>query len=365
MASITRRGDMWRAQVRRTGHPSMSESFPTKQEAQKWAREKEHEVDKGKRTPAGLRTTLGDLIDRYEDEISTRPVGKTKKRVIKKLKREFASVRLDEVRKDTLLNFVAREEHRGVQPQTIMQDVLYLRTALKYGGPLMDAEDAVALATVKIDAAYHFLMHARRLANPESRERRPTQDELERIYDWFVARPKMRCPMGDIMLLAVACGLRRGEIVGSGGIRVEDLDVQARELLLRERKHPDGTVGNDEVIPLVAGPLVWRGATIDPVKLIKKQPSYGSGRGRVFPYSESIVSQQWGNACRALQIPNLHFHDLRHESVSRMFEFGMNIPQVALVSGHKDWKNLKRYTNLKPSHVHNSLVSSKYTRSSV
>ena len=49
---------------------------------------------------------------------------------------------------------------------------------------------------------------------------------------------------------------------------------------------------------------------------------------------------------------SLRYRDLRHEAASRLFEVGFRIEQVALVTGHKDWKMLKRYTNLKPEHVH-------------
>ena len=54
----------------------------------------------------------------------------------------------------------------------------------------------------------------------------------------------------------------------------------------------------------------------------------------------------------ALAIPDLHFHDLRHEGVSRMFEAGYAIQQVAVVSGHKSWNQLKRYTQIKPESLH-------------
>ena len=53
-----------------------------------------------------------------------------------------------------------------------------------------------------------------------------------------------------------------------------------------------------------------------------------------------------------LKIEDLHFHDLRHEGTSRLFEAGFSIEQVALVTGHKDWKMLRRYTHLKPEHLH-------------
>jgi hypothetical protein len=43
----------------------------------------------------------------------------------------------------------------------------------------------------------------------------------------------------------------------------------------------------------------------------------------------------------------LHFHDLRRDGVSRLFEMGKGIPQAASVSGHRSWQNLKRYTHLR------------------
>ena len=46
-------------------------------------------------------------------------------------------------------------------------------------------------------------------------------------------------------------------------------------------------------------------------------------------------------------ITNLHFHDLRHEAISRFFEKGLSIPEVSLISGHKDVRQLMRYTHLK------------------
>jgi len=71
----------------------------------------------------------------------------------------------------------------------------------------------------------------------------------------------------------------------------------------------------------------------------------------VFPYSKPTIVNAWRVACSALSIPDLHFHDLRHDGVSRMFEYGYDIPQVAAVSGHKSWKNLQRYTNLWPENI--------------
>ena len=45
-------------------------------------------------------------------------------------------------------------------------------------------------------------------------------------------------------------------------------------------------------------------------------------------------------------IENLHFHDLRHEAISRFFEKGLSIPEVSMISGHRDVRQLMRYTHL-------------------
>ena len=52
-------------------------------------------------------------------------------------------------------------------------------------------------------------------------------------------------------------------------------------------------------------------------------------------------------AKRRAMIEDLHFHDLRHEAISRFFEMGLSIPEVALISGHKDYRMLARYTHLR------------------
>ena len=50
---------------------------------------------------------------------------------------------------------------------------------------------------------------------------------------------------------------------------------------------------------------------------------------------------------RRIGIENLHFHDLRHEATSRLFEKGLNPVEVATITGHKDTRMLMRYTHLR------------------
>jgi integrase len=59
------------------------------------------------------------------------------------------------------------------------------------------------------------------------------------------------------------------------------------------------------------------------------------------------MSQAFDRACERADIRNLHFHDLRHEATSRLFEKGLNPMQVSAITGHKTFEMLKRYTHLK------------------
>ena len=76
---------------------------------------------------------------------------------------------------------------------------------------------------------------------------------------------------------------------------------------------------------------------------------------RIFPYSTDAIGAAFTRACLFLGIntedmpdeKRLHFHDLRHDGISRLFETGLNIPHVAAVSGHRSWTSLKRYTHLR------------------
>jgi integrase len=50
-------------------------------------------------------------------------------------------------------------------------------------------------------------------------------------------------------------------------------------------------------------------------------------------------------------VSGLRFHDLRHEAVSRFFEKGLNMPEVAANSGHRDARMLMQYTHPKAAAI--------------
>lgn len=50
-------------------------------------------------------------------------------------------------------------------------------------------------------------------------------------------------------------------------------------------------------------------------------------------------------------LDDLRFHDLRHEATSRLVEKGLEILDVATITGHKDLRMLQRYTHLKAENL--------------
>ena len=78
---------------------------------------------------------------------------------------------------------------------------------------------------------------------------------------------------------------------------------------------------------------------------------------RLFPMSANALRLAWERLKRRAGIRDLRFHDLRHEAISRFFEMGLSIPEVSLISGHKDVRMLLRYTHLRPADVAQKLNS--------
>ena len=71
----------------------------------------------------------------------------------------------------------------------------------------------------------------------------------------------------------------------------------------------------------------------------------------MFAITEDGVRMAWKRLVKRAGLSNLRFHDLRHEAVSRFFERGLSVPEVALISGHRDVRMLFRYTHPRPEDI--------------
>jgi len=66
-----------------------------------------------------------------------------------------------------------------------------------------------------------------------------------------------------------------------------------------------------------------------------------------FPVNANAFRLAWERLRKRADLGDLRFHDLRHEAISRFFEMGLSVPEVAVISGHKDARMLFRYTHLR------------------
>jgi len=109
--------------------------------------------------------------------------------------------------------------------------------------------------------------------------------------------------------------------------------MKKRLVVIQDRKDPRNKEGNDQKVPLLnlTGYDAW--------EVVLQQRIVTRGCGRIFPHNHRSVSAAFTRACDELKIEDLHFHDLRHEGTSRLFEAGLPIEKVALVTGHKDWRH--------------------------
>jgi integrase len=316
----------WRAQVKKPGCKSKSKTFPKKAEAEKWGRQVQAAMEDAGALPTLGVLTIGDVITAYRKlRDQARPISDSSSEhyTLKAIERGLGSLRLAKAGPDDLVGYATRRRDEGAGPYTINMDISKLGTVLRYGAAAL----RVSLPDL-VGSARPLLAHLRLIGGGGKRERRPTDDEMTRVVEHLTE--KRGLVYAEAVLFAAASAMRRGEIVA---LKWADID-EATHCAAVLRKHP--RLGKAlETVPLLEP--AWT--------ILQRQPRNAN---RPFPITETTLSKYFTWACRDLSIPDLHLHDLRHEGTSRLFEEGMPIEKVALVTGHKSWTNLRRYTQLRP-----------------
>lgn len=333
----------WRAQVRRKGK-YVNETFVRRKDAEEWALDIERRIDRQEPATSRAREAklFGDLIALHRQDLEevSKKIGRSKDASLKFLDERLGHLRLGELDRERLIKFGKERAQEGAGPVTVGIDLGYIKTILSHAA----AVHGVTVSIEPINLARIALGRLGLVGKGNERDRRPTQKELDLIIASLEANDRQQIPVDRIIRFAVATAMRQDEIAR---IEWRDFDPESKMLLIRDRKDPRKKKGNDQRIPLldVSG--------YDACKIIEEQGRFSNIReGRIFPYNGRSVGTAFRRQCGALKIEGLHFHDLRHEGTSRLFEAGFSIEQVALVTGHKDWKMLRRYTHLKPETLH-------------
>lgn len=146
--------------------------------------------------------------------------------------------------------------------------------------------------------------------------------------------------LGWIVRIAIETGMRQSEILG---LRCSDIDLERRIVRLADTK-------NDEARTVPLSRLATetlRLALNNPARPKDTDLVFFGEPGKDGRRSPYCINKVWGAIKANLGLGDLHFHDLRHEAISRLVEAGLSDQEVASISGHKSMQMLRRYTHLR------------------
>jgi integrase len=348
VASYTIRGDVVMAQVRRKKDGrvvfSESKSFPTEAQARTWAEalEKKLDSDEGNAIVAVGDKTVGQLIEDHLEHLqSLRPLGRSAIQNHYYMATQFAKIKLREFTTKDILDFGKRRKDEGVSPATIKANLSVVSAAMNaapYAHGLKVDLGPVTVGLNKLDEMG---------VTGKSKEiiRLVDQSEEDALLEQFRRRNLMPQTEIDMVLMyqwALALPRRVSELCR---VTWADVNTKTRTLIIRDVKHPRKKIGNDQEVPLL--PAAW--------ELLERTPRTDA---RILPYNSESVSAAFERvrddiaATGLPSISDLRFHDLRHTGITMLFWAGHPIEEVAVVSGHTNWVQLKRYTHIKPEDLH-------------
>ncbi|NYE62172.1 integrase [Duganella sp. 1224] len=324
MASFKKIKGGWQAQVAIKGTRA-ARNFSTKAEAVSWAAERETEIRKQHETGIDLSKTVGDAFDRYGTEVSPR-----KKRDPKWEQNRFA--------------FIGDQEINGRAIKTIPLHEMTSDLWGKWRDHRLDV-DKVATSTVNRDfslisnvytvarrewkwVAASPTTDVRRPRDPESRDRRISQDEIDRftLASGFDECPvtKVKQRVGVAFLFAIESAMRAGEICG---LKPTSIDG------------PVATLYNTKNGTRRRVPLSKRA-----IELLSFLPKSSDSDAPLFGLTAASLDANYRKIRIAACTEEINFHDTRHEAITRLSK-KLNILELARMVGHKDLRMLQIYYN--------------------
>ena len=318
MATFRKRGPwQWQAQVRKKGQPLQTKTFETRALAEQWARAIEVEMDKGvfvSRAEAES-TTLKELLERYLAEITPLKKGAAPEanRLRALMRLPLAQRFIAGIRGVDIARF--RDERlQKVSSATVKRDLVLLGHVFEVARKEWGIHAQNPVRDIKLPAD----------GRPRDRRLQAGEETLL-VAACLEARNPYLLP---IVQLALETAMRQGELIR---LCWEHIDLNRRTAHL-----PDTKNGEARTVPL----------STMAVEVLRALPR--SLHGDVFPgVTTEAIKRAYIRAVRRAGIEDLRFHDLRHEATTRLFEKGLNIMEVASITGHKDLRMLRRYTHLK------------------
>lgn len=324
MGTVRRRGSKYQGIVRVTGHDPIYRTFDSAREAKRWVSDQELLIES--KVVTNPEVLITDVIDQYVKEIA--PKRKMAEshlgHDIPSIKVRFAGMKMKDLQGRGLTDWLLKQE----------------------GAPSTRAWHIARLFGVLRQAETHWNMPVPWQDMKTCRDKMwelgwigPANERDRRVSDAELAAIKLHIKKGtrikarEVFDFCLFSAMRIGEVCR---ITWDDLDKESRTILIRDRKHPRKKFGNHQTVPLLNGSF----------EVLESMPKR---EARIFPYHPGVCSKVFHDAATKAGLENVVLHDLRHEAISRMFELGFAIQEVAMVSGHRDWKLLRRYTHLRPA----------------
>ena len=224
-----------------------------------------------------------------------------------------------------------REDVRGPARTTISNKLQLITRALKLAAESM--EGVPDLSGVPMPSA------------SPGRDRRVAQDELDRL----VARGRDFNPLLPcIARFAVATALRRERILEFSEAHVVELG--SGKQAIKFPRDEDARRKRTGVIPL----------SREIRSIIEEAKAMRNSTGRtdpIFDLNPVTFDHHWRRLVLDVGLDGLHFHDLRHEATSRLFERGLSLAEVMSITGHSTNDMVDRYSHYSAALVLDKLDS--------
>ena len=315
MASIRARSNKWQARVIRVGHPTIAKTFLTRQDAEKWARSIEIEIDRGTyiNNDYVQKTLFKEILQKYLDDVTPqmRSADTQAIRVRKLMKHPIAEVNMAQLSPKHIADY--RDERLKLnKPNTVIRELAVLSSIINHARREWGLNIANPVTMIK------------KPSSTQGRDRILNNEELGRL---FIELEKISPWYKPLVEFALETAMRRGELMS---LLWANINFEKSVAFLPLTKN-----GDSRYVPL----------SRKAISVIKALPR--GIDGRVFPLNKGTVSIIFLRAVKRAKIENFHFHDLRHISITRLSERFTNILELAAISGHREIRMLQRYVHVK------------------
>lgn len=340
----------WKTVIRKTGWPTTSKIFRTKRNAEDWARRTEDEMVRGVfiERSSSERLTLESALKRYLAEVSPTKAAKTNQSEHATAKLLIS--RLDKYSLAALSADIIADYRDARLAEKTRRGTLTSNNSVRLELALLSHLFTVAIQEWRIGLPFNPVANIRKPSPGQGRDRRLPKEEEHRL---LAAVNNHSNPMLSwIVRIALETGMRSSEI---SGLRRHQVDLDRRVVRLSHTKN-----GDTRTVPLsLAATTLFRQALTHPIRPIDCDLVFFGEPGRDGKRRAYAFTKVWGTLKKSLGLADLHFHDLRHEAVSRLVEGGLSDQEVSAISGHRSMQMVRRYTHLRGERLVNRLDNMK------